>query len=580
MRRILWSVLLTLLLGGAARSSAAEPPSGGSQLSPDENNCAVCHGDPSLWRGKRQRLHIPLSQLDEDVHWKKGVNCHDCHGGDPGSTGIPEAHSTEAGYRDSLEDVWATCAACHEEQTSAVQTEGAHATAGEKDEDGRPTPLACDQCHGQVAHHLLPASDSRSPLFIENQIETCGSCHEDLSRRYLLSLHGQLTELGYAPAAKCFDCHGAHDILPISDPKSRLAPANRLQACRQCHPYAVQNFCDFDPHADHKDAEGYPRLHAVYLGMEILLYSVFGFFGLHTFFWLVRSLIHTLVRGRPKRLVPGRNAYVRFELIHRLLHLIVIISFLGLALTGLPLRYSDQAWGKTLANALGGFSSTSVWHRVLAVATFFYVAAHLVWLARKTVRLRSDNMGWRDILLGPDSPVPVWRDFQDLWRMASWFSGFGPKPVFERWTYWEKFDYWAVFWGVGVIGASGLLLWFPNFFCRFFSGEILNAAKVVHSEEALLAVGFIFAVHFFHNAIRPEIAPLDLSMFTGLTSEPELQEERPEYMQRLRRDDKLDRIRVTAPSTTVLWLATLAGFAALALGFSLLAAIIAAALGG
>jgi thiosulfate reductase cytochrome b subunit len=314
--------------------------------------------------------------------------------------------------------------------------------------------------------------------------------------------------------------------------------------------------------------------------MEILIYSVFGFFGVHTLFWFVRSLVHTFSHKRPKRLAAGQPAYIRFAPFHRALHLIVIVSFLGLALTGLPLRYSDQGWAKGLAASLGGFGSTSVWHHVFAVATFFYFAAHLVWLARKTAELRGKGRAWKTILVGPDSPVPVWRDIKDLGRMARWFCGLGPKPVFERWTYWEKFDYWAVFWGVGIIGVSGLMLWFPNFFCRVLPGEALNAAKVVHSEEALLAVGFIFAIHFFHNALRPEKAPVDLSMLTGLTSEEELQEERPEYMKRLRQEGVLDVVRAAAPSRMSLWLATLAGLAAIAVGLALLAGIVVAGSGG
>jgi cytochrome b subunit of formate dehydrogenase len=366
----------------------------------------------------------------------------------------------------------------------------------------------------------------------------------------------------------------------------------------------VPNFADFDPHADHHDPHRNPLLHKVYLGMEILLYSVFGFFGLHAAVWFVRSLIHTLMYGRPKRLTPKQRAYIRFEPIHRVLHVIVIVSFLGLALTGLPLKYDEYGWAQKLATALGGFDSTRVWHRVCAVATLFYFSAHLAWMARKVWEMRTQRVRWRTIVFGPDSPVPNLRDVQDFLRMVRWFVGLGPKPVFERWTYWEKFDYWAVFWGVGVIGLSGLMLWFRNAFLLFLPGEALNIAKIIHSEEALLATGFIFAIHFFNTHFRPEKFPMDLSILVGLCSEEELREERPEFLARLREkrikqmrstglekerpeylermheEGRLDPLRCTAPSRSGIWFIMFAGFLALLIGLSLLVGMLVAGLGG
>jgi cytochrome b subunit of formate dehydrogenase len=310
--------------------------------------------------------------------------------------------------------------------------------------------------------------------------------------------------------------------------------------------------------------------------MEILLYSVFGFFGLHTLLWFIRSIIYRVRHGRPRRLHPGEPAYVRFEGFHRTLHVIVIVSFLGLALTGLPLKYSAQPWAQRLASALGGFESTSFWHRVCAVMTAFYFTAHLIWLTRRIHALRRQGLGWRQIFFGPDSMVPRTRDARDLFGMVRWFAGIGRKPTFERWTYWEKFDYWAVFWGVAIIGSSGLLLWFPEFFCRFLPGEALNVAKVIHSEEALLATGFIFTIHFFNTHLRAEKFPMDMSMLTGLVSEEELRDERPELVERLSRTGDLERFRTNTPSRTILILTMLGGFLAVAIGLALLAGILTA----
>jgi cytochrome b subunit of formate dehydrogenase len=312
--------------------------------------------------------------------------------------------------------------------------------------------------------------------------------------------------------------------------------------------------------------------------MEILLYSVFGFFGVHAIFWLVRSLVHTLKHGRPKRIAARQPAYVRFEPIHRTLHILVIVSFLGLALTGLPLKYSNQEWGKTLAGLMGGFDATSVLHRICAVVTVFYAAAHLSWLIKRIIQLREEGVAWRRLLFGPDSPVPNVRDFVDLFRMGRWFVGLGPKPVFERWTYWEKFDYWAVFWGVVIIGTSGLILWFPNLFTLVLPGWVLNVAKIIHSEEALLATGFVFAIHFFNTHLRADKFPLDMAILTGLVTEEELREERPEFLARIERESRLERLAATAPSRRRLLFIVMCGFVALAIGLGLLAGMMYAGL--
>ncbi len=108
-----------------------------------------------------------------------------------------------------------------------------------------------------------------------------------------------------------------------------------------------------------------------------------------------------------------------------------------------------------------------------------------------------------------------------------WFLGKGPRPEYGRWTYWEKFDYFAVFWGVAVIGVTGLMLWFPTVFTRVMPGWMLNVATMIHSDEALLAVGFIFTIHFFNTHFRPEKFPMDTVIFTGGVPLEEFKQDRP-----------------------------------------------------
>ena len=99
--------------------------------------------------------------------------------------------------------------------------------------------------------------------------------------------------------------------------------------------------------------------------------------------------------------------------------------------------------------------------------------------------------------------------------MFKWFFGLAPKPQLDRWTYWEKFDYWAPFWGVTIIGGSGAMLWFKGLTATYLPGWVFNVATIFHGEEAVLAAGFLFTVHFFNNHWRPDKFPLDILMFTG-----------------------------------------------------------------
>ncbi len=144
----------------------------------------------------------------------------------------------------------------------------------------------------------------------------------------------------------------------------------------------------------------------------------------------------------------------------------------------------------------------------------------------------------------------------------------------DRWTYWEKFDYFAVFWGIIIIGVSGLALWFPSFFTRFFPGWFLNAAFLIHSDEALLAVGFIFMFHFFHTHLRPESFPLDPVIFTGRVPLARFKEERPVEYQRLVQTGSLEARIVAAPTREQIRMARIFGFGAVAVGMALMLAIL------
>jgi cytochrome b subunit of formate dehydrogenase len=213
---------------------------------------------------------------------------------------------------------------------------------------------------------------------------------------------------------------------------------------------------------------------------------------------------------------------LRFGRVDRTLHGFLMFSFLGLALTGMPVLFSDAVWAQRVAAMVGGFGSAHVLHRVFASILIGVFVVHVGRLVSRVVGQRDYSIFW-----GPTSLVPQPKDIQDMLQQFRWFLGKGPKPIFDRYTYWEKFDYWAVFWGMGIIGGSGLMLWFPVAFSRFVPGWVYNIALLVHGEEALLAVGFIFTIHFFNGHLRPGKFPMDMVIFTGRISEHEMREERP-----------------------------------------------------
>ena len=254
---------------------------------------------------------------------------------------------------------------------------------------------------------------------------------------------------------------------------------------------------------------------------------------------------------------------LRFHRYDRLLHGLLMASFLTLALTGMPLLFPQAPWATTLANLLGGYRVTGVLHRMAAVILMLVFLTHLFRLAHRLFVRKDYGMLW-----GPRSLVPQPIDLIQLLQHFRWFVGLGPRPRFDRYSYWEKFDYWAVFWGMAIIGTSGLMLWFPALFARLLPGWIFNIALVIHGEEALMAMVFIFTVHFFNGHLRPDKFPMDLVIFTGRVSVEELKHERPAEYERLVTEDALAEVLTDPPSQGLTTLGRIIGTTAVCIGLT------------
>ncbi|OGU66770.1 MAG: hypothetical protein A2W30_10335 [Ignavibacteria bacterium RBG_16_36_9] len=267
-----------------------------------------------------------------------------------------------------------------------------------------------------------------------------------------------------------------------------------------------------------------------------------------------------------------KEKYVlRFSRLNRVLHILMIISFLILSLTGMSLKFSYSGWAKVLSKFFGGFESAGYWHRFAAVIMIIVFSTHLIDL----VRLKRKEFGvWKALLIGKNSMLFNKKDWQDFKNSLKWFTGRGSRPEYGRWTYWEKFDYFAVFWGMFIIGSTGMTLWFPEFFTNFIPGWMINVATIIHSDEALLATGFIFTIHFFNTHLRPEKFPMDIVIFSGMVPLDEFKLDRPEEYKELVDTGELEKYLVDEYPPIVIKGMRIFGWTALTIGFSIVIWII------
>jgi cytochrome b subunit of formate dehydrogenase len=514
--------------------------------------CAACHTNAELMEATHVHQPQAAQQYIESMHGKgllsKGLiiapSCNDCHGV---HNIWPASDPRSAIHRHNIPH---TCGSCH----AGLQRDYDRSSHGRAHAAGDPRAPTCSDCH--TAHDIDPPEGIAFKLHSD---ERCGRCHGDRLERYRETFHGKAMALGLPNVAGCHDCHGPHKTLPVDDPESQLYPANRLHVCQKCHPGAGERFTSYIAHADHSDRVRYPSLYWTFLFMTLLVVGTFAFFGVHTILWIVRSFVlyfrdPQAFRDIKAKLHKDDTVYVRFPPFERFLHALVIISFLLLVATGMPLKFYYTHWAQVMVRLFGGLEVTTYLHRVGAVITFVYMGLHILSMLQRAWHYRDR---YRDpktrrysvrqflrVVFGPEIPVPNLNDVRDWWAHQKWFFGRGPRPQFDRWTYWEKFDYMAVFWGVAIIGASGLIMWFPVTFTRFLPGWIINIALIVHSDEALLAAGFIFTFHFFNGHFRLEKFPMDTIIFSGRITRAEMLHERQRWHDRLAAAGKLDAMRL------------------------------------
>ena len=535
--------------------------------------CAKCHRQGEV-AAKRIKSKIPdiVNSYAMSIHGKGllesglvvSATCTDCH------TAHLELPPDDPRSSVNGANVAGTCGECHHGIEEIFRT-SVH-WPGNKETD-RELPN-CESCH---TSHTISRTDAEG--FRLNMMNQCGRCHVDESETFFDTYHGKVSRLGSEGAAKCYDCHGTHDILPPEDPGSTLSHDNVVATCAKCHPGAHRKFAGYLTHATHHDPEKYPLLFYSFWFMTILLTGTMTFAFLHTGAWLWR-LMRTRDKWVQHKHAPGEKMYVRFTTTHRLMHLVMLVSFFTLALTGMALKFSYMGWANLLSKLLGGFATMGILHRIAAVVLILLFGYHLtrIWKGHK-----ESGQKWFAYIFSKNSLMFNFTDIRQIWESIMWFFGRGPRPHYGRFTYWEKFDYFAVFWGVFVIGSTGLVLWFPEIFTRLLPGWSVNVATIIHSDEALLAVAFIFTIHFFNTHFRPDKFPMDPVIFTGRVPVEELRHDKPAEYEDLMASGTIAEIdaklRAPVPAQHEKIYKTF-GFIALGTGLTLIALIVYAMLFG
>jgi cytochrome b subunit of formate dehydrogenase len=250
----------------------------------------------------------------------------------------------------------------------------------------------------------------------------------------------------------------------------------------------------------------------------------------------------------------------RFSVIDRIFHLSLMVTFIIQAATGFGRLYITTTWGQRFTNLLGGYETCLTIHKVVGVIMIIGFAIHTLYLLSR--------VDWKNpfhSILGPDSLAPNLDDLRNFKQRVIWFFGLGPPPAFDRWTYFEKFDYWAVYWGLPLLAVTGLMAMYPLAASSILPGWALNIAVLLHRAEAILAVTYIFIVHFFVGHLRPMSFPMNEAMFAGSVPIEELAEEKPAWIERLKQTGIQQAVSASHPA---LWFRV----AYMIFGFSVVAA--------
>ena len=487
--------------------------------------CGACHGQKFVMEASGHSAQ-PFINYEESVHGKsvakqgdksKAAVCTDCHGSHEILNGSNPKSSI------AMANVPFTCAKCHEK----IEQEYITSIHGQALIRGNWQAPVCTDCHG--IHTIKARSDPTSSVNAQNlSRSTCAQCHESVrlagefgvpggrASTYLASYHGLASKAGSKVVANCASCHGAHNILPSSDPRSTINRANLMKTCGQCHPGVTEKFIQGKVHVNAPLSADIGSV-AVRWIRRMYLSLIFGTIG--------AMLVHNLIIWR-RKLVLRRDAHRRIvrrmDTNQRVQHLTLMISFMVLVVTGFALKYPDSWFASLLSlnETLRG-----IVHRTaggVMIAAGLYHLAYLI----------ADAEGRR--LISAMLPEP--KDALDARDNMRHYLGFNvPRPQFKRFTYAEKIEYWALLWGTIVMASTGLALWFKVQVGHWLPRWWLDVATAIHFYEAVLATLAILFWHFYQVMYDPDVYPMNWAWYDGKMSVEHYQEEHGLDLETVRR---------------------------------------------
>jgi cytochrome b subunit of formate dehydrogenase len=481
--------------------------------------CAACHNKNALQEDPDIKVADPFGRYLKGIHAQgletglgSTANCADCHG----MHDLKRASDPES--RVNHQNLPETCSKCHGD----IYIKYSRGIPGKALAAGISDSPNCSDCHGE--HEILRISDPTSPVNSANLSDfVCGKCHNDqeLIEKYGLSAerfssyqdsyHGLAVEGGSIKAANCVSCHEAHAILPRSNPASSIHENNLVSTCRKCHPKANATFASSYSHnlAEHEFGSLNDMVRLAYIGLIVL---VIGGMLFHNAIIYLYFVVKKYRRDKLKPRVSRFNGNMVFQ------HILLIVSFVVLVITGFALRYPDAWWTSVLSVVFRIDEPTrSVIHRMAAVS-MIYVSIHHLFFMLLSKRGRAELK----------AILPVRADLvQPIQNLKFHLRLTKDKPQFAKYDYTEKAEYWALAWGTMLMAATGFVLWFPTFFTSFLPPWIIIISETVHLYEAWLAMLAIIVFHLFFVVFHPERFPMSLTWVDGKMPEDEVAEHHP-----------------------------------------------------
>ena len=466
--------------------------------------CGRCHGQRFITTASGVSSHT-FTSYQESVHGKaiergsqKAAVCTDCHG----------AHEILAANEDKSPiykfNVPATCGKCHADVTQTFMA----SIHGQGIARGNGLAPVCTDCHG--IHSIKNIKDPNNAVAAQNLSEdTCAHCHEGvrLSQEfgmpgnsvssYMDSYHGLASRGGSMVAANCSSCHGVHNILPSSDARSTINHANLGVTCGQCHKGVTQKFTLTRVHlgdgTQSRDMDSvitrWVRL--IYVPLIILVIGAMA--------------LHNLIIWR-RKLFDRRRAHpamvVRMTMNQRWQHLVLLSSFIILVITGFALKF-PESW---FAHVFGmGEHLRGIIHRIAGVALMAAGIYHVFYV----IQSREGRRLLRDI-----APRPA--DAFDALKAMRYYLGLSTeKPEFGRFNYAEKAEYWALVWGTGLMGVTGVMIWAKVWVGGLLGRWGVDVATAIHYYEAILATLAILVWHFYQVFFDPDVYPMNGAWWDG-----------------------------------------------------------------